>query len=193
MPLLLPKTLFPLDFLKPIPSFIYLGGPIRGGADWQAEAIDQLMAAMPDCVICCPSRYTQEHRHYRHRVSGDETYFDRQTDWEDHYMKMAALGQFSGERSGCLLFWLPREDAAHPRPKSLGPYAQDTYGELGYWRAIIESQCHKSRGPRIVLGIEHGFHGFKKLYRDFNRVASGNFPIHTTLRETVEHAIRVAA
>ena len=184
--LILPNTYVDRGALVGLPLF-YLAGPIRGADDWQAKAIQMLDEHYRgNCAVVNPSRYDETHPLYGCKAEGDENVFRRQTDWEHYYMSEA-----SGH--GCLIFWLPCESRENPRPRADGPYAQDTYGELGYWRAMLEvSERGGTLRPMMVIGAEFGFHGFKKLQRDFARAVDAPFEIRTTLYSVVHEAIRIA-
>ena len=138
----------------------YQAGPIRGAGDWQLPAARWLMRRMPKAIICSPCRYPAGHPLLKRPITSLLKPYDRQTDWEDVGMKYAARYAING----CLIFWLPRESRVAPRAKKDGPYAQDTYGELGYWRRCIEEQrslAVAQRDLRIVIGAEEGFPGLR--------------------------------
>src|SRR6266403_4758892 len=112
----------------------FLAGPIRGADDWQAKAIKLLHEKDPNCYIACPRRYDETHELYQFSLDPPldgvrTTAFFSQTMWERNYLEMAA------ER-GAIIFWLPEESKTNPRKKEDGPYARDTYGELGRWSVI---------------------------------------------------------
>jgi len=162
----------------------YVAGPIRGGGSWQERAYELFAKEEPDCIVATPCRYALDHsvRVWTHPHAVPDA-FERQTDWEDEYMNEAVYGA-----RGCLMFWLPVESVTDPRPREDGPYAQDSYGELGYWRALIEGSFDPSQ-LAIVIGAEPGFHGLRKLQRDLDRAVDGTFVIHPTLEATVKAAV----
>lgn len=191
MDLVLPKTrVLDLGQRYEQPTF-YLGGPIRGGGDWQAKAIGLLMRKEPDALIFCPSRYTESHALFRYRLAGDETFFKRQTDWESRYMGYAAREA----KKRCLIFWLPCESESDPRPKEEGPYAQDTYRELGFEQAVMRHERfgrEALRNTRIIIGADAGFFGLRKLVHDYHRDVGNDFVFASSLEETVERAHALA-
>lgn len=157
MNLLLPKT-YVERHGRPV---VFLAGPIRGAGDWQASAIKSLAIALPTALIVCPVRYAEDHDLYAYRLRGFEDYFESQTAWERHYMKLAT-------ETGALLFWIPAESQDSQRPRSEGPYAQDTYGELGEWRGRLMG-VPENAYPSIVFGAQPdglpGLSVIKKNYR----------------------------
>jgi hypothetical protein len=179
MYLILPKTRPVLDSGH-LPLF-FLAGPIRGGGDWHHRAAT-LLAGASMCLIANPSRYTEEHPLYRYRLEGPEP-FAHQTFWERYYMRQAA-GVW---RQGCLIFWLPCESSENPRTDG-DPYARDTYGELGEWRALM---AHDT-ALRVVIGAEPGFPGLKQIQLNFYDALGSAFVIHDSLETVVQEALRVA-
>ena len=184
--LILPKTYVDRGALAGLPLF-YLAGPIRGADDWQAKAIQMLDEHYRgNCAVVNPSRYDETHPLYGHKAYGDEKTFSHQTNWENYYMTEAA-------GHGCLIFWLPCESRENPRPRADGPYAQDTYGELGYWRAMLEiSERGGTLRPMVSIGAEFAFPGLKKLWRDLDRAVAGSFSVQSSLQDTVKEAVRLA-
>jgi|GEM_PF-1399392 len=132
----------------------YLAGPIRGAGDWQAEAIKLLAELDPGCYAVCPCRYDENHPLYQYRVEPDSCAgkYLHQTAWEQVYMRLAM-------RHGCLIFWLPCESKTNPRPKEEGPYARDTYGELGRYLTHMEY----NHWYNIVLGADAEFPGLDQI------------------------------
>ncbi|KKQ34454.1 MAG: hypothetical protein US50_C0048G0001 [Candidatus Nomurabacteria bacterium GW2011_GWB1_37_5] len=127
--------------LKQGERLYFLAGPIRGGGDWQAKAIRVLNKKDPFCYIACPCRYDISHELSKYqlkptelpRSTDDEREwpeyaldFPSQTMWERYYLEHASW-------FGSIIFWLPCENKENPRKKEDGPYARDTYGELGRW------------------------------------------------------------
>jgi hypothetical protein len=164
MKILLPKTLYTID-----PSYgplFFLAGPIRGGGDWQATAVEEIGKCLSKFYAVLPCRYEDTHPLMQMRLSGDEGYFARQLTWERHYLSLAAV-------LGCIIFWLPCEGREHPR---IGgePYAMDTRGELGEWRGAL------MHGPslRVVVGAERNFPGLSQIERNFNLALEREFPIY---------------
>lgn len=190
MQLLLPKTYVPVnegDYAD-IP-FYFLAGPVRGGGDWQAEMIEILTALHDgeDFVVVNPCRYPSSHPLYMHRIEGDEDTFERQTDWERHYLGKIADPFFT---RGCVIFWLACESKDEPREED-GPYARETYGELGEWRGRLMHD----RTLRVVIGAEEGFPGLSQIRRNYGQALdqpSAPFVLHSSMIETAQHAIQRA-
>jgi hypothetical protein len=176
MRIILPNILTEVDWQYG-PLF-FLAGPVQGGDDWQAKCCDEIVKRLPKFYAAIPCRYPSYHRLRVFTVDGEKNQFDRQTHWERFHLKIAAL-------TGCLIFWLPCESKTNPRQGN-GPYARDTYGELGEWRG------HLMHDPalRIVVGAEQDFPGLDKIKYDFCAATSSNFPIYGTLEETVAAAVR---
>ncbi len=113
-------------------------------------------------------------------MPGDETYFERQLNWERHYLDIAS-------EHGCVIFWLPVESKSNPRIGG-GPYATDTRGELGEWRGRLMG----NPSLKVVVGGEEGFDSFSQIERNFKLGVSPDFPIYRTLSETVQAAVAMA-
>lgn len=156
----------------------FLAGPIRGGAAWRDRAAVLIAGRVPDAWIVSPA-YGEAHAA---GAAGEEGPFPNQTLWERHLLERAS-------RAGCILFWLPAEDPAAPRAREHGPYAQDTYGELGEWRG----RAMADPGIRLVIGAEADFPGLATLAKNTRAALGEDFPIHATLEETVAAAIARAA
>ena len=84
---------------------------------------------------------------------------------------------------GAIIFWLPCQSSEQPRNDG-SPYARDTYGELGFWRAMRME--HPSY--RVIVGIEPNFPGRSVIQKNFELCFGGNFSIHCTLEATVRAA-----
>lgn len=178
MNLLLPKTFVDLQPTN-LPLF-FLAGPIKGGDNWQATCSEMLTERLPSCTIASPRHYTQTHRLFQYKITGEEDMFERQTDWERFYLYRAAL-------DGCIIFWLPRESLTEPRTDG-SPYARDTYGELGEWRGHLQHY----RNLRVAIGAEADFPGLSVLTRNFKLALGQDYPIYTSLEETIAAAINFA-
>ena len=118
---------------------------------------------------------------------------DRQLPWERHYLDLAAgvtPRGFAGQApaGGCLIFWLPAESTKYPKGQGLGPYAQDTRGELGEWRGHMTHL----RGLRVVVGGEEGFPGLDTITRNFQYALGEGFAVHRTLAATAAAAVELA-
>lgn len=178
MRILLPKTYCEVD--HSYGPLFFLAGPVRGGNDWQLKCCEAIQNHIPKFYAALPCRYPHDHPLMASRIAGEENRFDRQLTWERHYLTMAA-------EKGCLIFWLPAENKNNPRGGS-EPYAMDTRGELGEWRGRL---MHNPK-LRIVIGAEEDFSGLSQIQRNFNFAMNSEFPIYTTLAETVMAAMKMA-
>ncbi len=181
MKVILPKTLVDLAQYPGHP-LLYLGGPILGAPDWQYEACQMIERRVPDCFVATPRRYGPQSVLWPSRAQGISDYFVRQVLWERYFMRLAG----DGTRLGCLIFWLCCEDPRRPRTDG-NPYAMDTRGELGEWRATMK-YCPRTR---LVIGAEENFPGLDQIRANFNDMLGYEFPIHSSLHETVEQALRI--
>lgn len=176
MRIVLPKTLCEVD-PNHGPLF-FLAGPGRGGGDWQFECCRESLKHLPNFYAALPCRYLPTHPLLTFHSPGVENYFDRQLTWERYYLELAGT-------SGCIIFWLPYEDTADPRIGS-EPYAMDTRGELGEWRGRLIYD----RNLRVVVGAEKDFPGLSQIERNFRQALKLEFPIYSTLADTVAAAVK---
>lgn len=181
---LIPKTLVHACGVSQ--PFFFLAGPVRGGGDWQWRCvleIERQLGAQRSFTVAIPYHdlLNREPNHPAVKFvrRGAEGYFPRQLAWEQHYMDIAM-------RQGCLLFWLQCQDMNDPRPEGSGPYGQDTYGELGGARKELKYNPAFS----VVVGGEAEYHGLSQIKRNFDHDVGYDFPIHSTLEETVAAAIK---
>ena len=185
--LLLPKTL--ISTLSQGKRIYYLAGPIRGAGDWQADAIRMLAKKDPGCWVVCPCRYNESHPLWEYRVIqiNEGESFGNQTLWEQEYMPLAA-------QQGCLIFWIPCESETDPRPKEAGPYARDTYGELGRYPKMI-SDCLERKSLSMVVGADpnlpEGF-GMKQIKTNLDSDFGYQFPIENNLETLLQKAVVLA-
>ena len=179
------KILLPDTYVNiPVTRLYFTAGPILGADDWQATAIKLFAQYDSECYIACPCRYDDTHPLYQYRAMPpeDASEHSNQTYWERYYIRMSM-------HTGCLIFWLPRESRIAPRPKDQGPYAQDTYGEIGRYFT------HKIYSPnlQVVLGYEEGFPGIKTIINNLLAESSAwQAHIYTSLEETVKAATKRA-
>jgi hypothetical protein len=169
--------------MKDVPIF-FLGGPVRGGGDWQSKMALMLADLVGgDCLIAIPARWRWEHP-LAHRIvpTDRKSDFPRQLNWERYYLNHAGYHP----RPGCIVFWLAVQ--REPRPIEDGPYAQDTYGELGEWRGRM--MCNPS--IRFVAGAEATFPGLSQIQRNFDMALGYDFPIRKTMEETAAAAMKAA-
>ncbi len=201
--LILPNNGVVLDLQKN-EHLYFLAGPIRGAGDWQAKAIKMLTEKDPACYIACPCRYDYKHELYRYHLpatklessTDDERElpeyaleFPNQTMWERYYLAMAA-------HFGSIIFWIPCEDKNNPRKKEDGPYARDTYGELGRWsvrNALQINSQSENMSVNLVVGAEKKFPGLSVIQKNFDADHGKIFPIYPSLEETINQAIRLAS
>lgn len=160
----------------------FLMGPVQGGGDWQNECCWTIRARIERFYVAIPQRYPDTHPLSSHFVAGNGSQFTRQLAWEIHFIKKAAM-------RGCILAWLPRESETDPRPRENGPYAQDTYGELGRYGRMTGSDPSLS----MVVGAEPEFFGLSCIQRNLSEDYGRDFPIHGSLGDTVDAAIAKAS
>ena len=177
----------------------YLAGPLAGGGDWQSLMVAALQRArpatrLPAFQVAIP--YKDEHRPAAphalfapYAVLAATEHTDSQLPWERRFMELAAGVRPRDCRDappqrGCLLFWMPAESAAHPKPPAQGPYAQDTRGELGEWRGRL---MHDG-GLRVVVGCDPHFPGCDTLTRNFKAALGEGFTVHSSLEATAAAA-----
>jgi hypothetical protein len=177
--LILPKTFVEPSVIAGAP-FFFLGGPIRGGGDWQHKMTLLLSDKTGgDCIIASPCRYTEEHPLWKYRMNGEEGKFPRQLDWERFYLNEAGIYR----KRGCIIFWLGCESREHPHPGP-EPYAMDTRGELGEWRGRMMHEV-----VAFVVGAEDGFSGLSQIQRNFTQALNYEFRIENSLEKTAQAAI----
>jgi len=193
--LILPNNGVILDLQKG-EHLYFLGGPIRGANDWQAKAIKMLSKKDPGCYIVCPCRYNDTHKLYRYHLPATKAKnstdnvleFPNQTMWERYYLAMAA-------HFGSIVFWIPCEDKNNPRKKEDGPYARDTYGELGRWsvrNALQMNPQSEYMSVNLVVGVKKKFPGLSVIQKNFDADHGKIFPIYPSLEETINQAIQLA-
>lgn len=184
--LILPKTRPHLQnpYLLSLPLY-FLAGPILGGGDWHRRMTELLLRNLEhrsdprDCIIVNPSRYEPTHPHYQYRMKGPDE-FPTQTLWERYYLREAALNW----PSGCLIIFLACESKTEPRKDGL-PYAMDTRGEVGEWRAHL---MHNPK-TRLIIGAEPEFPGLRTIRRNFENAVGDHFKILGSMEEVAERAM----
>jgi len=176
MHVILPKTFVqPESIIGPLFFFM---GPVRGGEDWQHLCYRKILAKINHFTAVIPIPYLDDHPLRSVQLAGDGKYFERQLPWERYYLEAAAI-------RGCILTWLPKESATEPRVR--GPYAQDTYGELGEWRGRLMA----NPDLRIVIGSQEEFPGLDTIRRNYTLALKRDFPFHSSLDEVVDAALRM--
>ncbi len=194
--LILPHNKQWIDFsqLKNEERLYFLAGPIRGAKDWHAEAIRIISKKDPGAYIVCPSRYNVNHELYKFSFEYTQSVedFPNQTLWERHFLAQASY-------YGCVVFWLPEEDKNNPRKKEKGPYAQDTYGELGRWSLISAHQLYPinfryDNHINLVIGAEAGFPGLSVIEKNYAADHNLEYPysLVDSLENTVARAVKLA-
>ncbi len=152
---------------------------LLGGGDWQRDMIGALRKHNEDFLAVTPCRYGETDSIRHDHVSFYKTgIYERQTDWERHYLEWAA-------HKGCIIFWLGCESKTNPRDDG-SPYARDTYGELGEWRGRL------MHDPTInlVIGAEQDFPGLSVIHRNFKQSINPGFRIHSTMEDVARAAIQ---
>jgi len=166
----------------------FLAGPVLGGGDWQIDACRELQLYLERFWVVIPCRWKEGHPLYKYAVRGDETVFARQTLWERHYLRLAAghgknwRGEYENWKGG-IIFWLPIQRALR---EDGSPYGRDTYGELGEWRAHM---MHIPNLP-VVVGAEDRYNGLSVVKANFEDALGPDFPVYSTLKDTVRAAAR---
>jgi hypothetical protein len=182
MPIYLPKEIVPIGTSKLSPLF-FLGGPIRGGDDWQADMSEEIFRQNPHADIACPCRWDSSHRlaRYFHHpfIRGNI----RQLIFERHYLQQAGLAP---DEHGCIIFWLGLESIEHPHPGP-EPYAMDTRRELGKFTAFAELM-----NVRMVVGGDCRFFGLDVILFELSEAIGSPFPFYETMEDTVKAALAVA-
>ena len=179
---ILPKSHPVLEDFRNHPLF-FLAGPILGSDDWQAD-MTALLRKMTggDCLVVNPSRYNQDHPLYADRMGGNEDFFESQTVWERHYLKLAGESwNFS-----CVIFWLPEENVEHPRDDGQ-PYARDTRGEISEWRFRLAANR-----ARVVMGAEPSFPGLSVIKKNSDDLVPGRLPVLSSMEEVATEAVHRA-
>lgn len=162
----------------------FLGGPIRGAAEWQAHMAALLRMMDPGCIVVVPNRWNHLHMLAPHFIPHLAPHdFPRQAAYERYWMNFAARDM---HLRGCLLFWLPVQTEV--RKAEDGPYAQDTYGELGRWS--VEKKYDHSL--RLVVGGEEKFPGLDQIKYNLSEDVGYDFPILATMEETAGAAVLIA-
>lgn len=159
---------------------LFLAGPVQGGDDWQAKCCEEILKHIPNFRAIIPYRLPTDHPLLPYVLKEDTPRFDCQLAWERYYLGMAS-------QKGCIIFWLPCESKVNPRVH--GPYARDTYGELGEWRGRLMNNPNL----RVVVGGESGFHGLDVIRRNFSMAIGSDFLVHPTLADTVIAAMNVSS
>jgi hypothetical protein len=183
--IIVPKRYVRLKYEYDNMPLLYLAGPVRGGGDWQQRMCRAIELQHPDSIIVVPIRWTESHPlapYFLPADKGTAGHFPQQRHFEWHYLDQA--GELWWPR--CIIFWLGTQ--RDYRPPEDGPYGQDTLGEVGEWRG----RMMHNPAAHVVIGGESGFPGFEMIQANFSHRIKRNFPIYTTMEETVAAALEVA-
>lgn len=186
---LIPKRWIPVADMSStgiVRPLIFLGGPIRGGGDWQHQMCLALhdQPCIENCVIACPCRWDKwegGHPLAEHFLEGRENFFTDQLDWEEHYLALAG----THKNPGCIIFWLGCESEQYPHPGP-EPYAMDTRRELGEWKMRMKLQ-----NGRVVIGADRRFYGLSQIHRSFSRELGYDLPLYETIEATAKAAAKM--
>lgn len=176
------KILIPKDYYEIEPEdcpLFYLAGPVRGADDWQKTCVELLEKHLGRNFCVAIPYYHKDNKNFplvEKAEVGKKGLFERQLDWERHYMEQAA-------HRGCLLFWLPEESKTNPRKE--GPYAADTRGEVARWSVELRHAPLLS----IAFGGEAGFYGIDQIKRNLNADQGYTHDFGSSLEETVAFAV----
>lgn len=169
------------------PHFFFLG-PVRGADDWQIPGFpmvrDELDLAglATKYFVSIPCRWPDNNPISKYRARGMTDYYKDQLSWEEVEILRAA----KTEKRGCAIMWLRKE----PRPDLHtweDPYAMDSRREVGGMRVELKHDPDF----RFVLGAEKGFLGLSQIQRSFNIGLGCDYPIYTTLRETIRAGVKM--
>ncbi len=161
MNILLPKTSPVITYAEQ--KIFFLAGPIRGADDWHQKMAELIWEKSPEALVVIPLRYEKSHPFFDNNIGGerDEEKYPSQTKWEREWMKKA-----SHSHQGAIIFWLPCESKTNPRKKEDGPYAQDTYGELGAWRIEKKNRGNSPAYCSVFFGAEILFPGLPVIKKN---------------------------
>ncbi len=153
---------------------IFLGGPIRGAANWQDEAALKILKKYPEIFVISPRRGIRPEIE-KYLVRGEENHFSRQRAWERHYLNLAS-------KKGTIMFWLPKE-VEHKCEKSYGAM---TRMELGQWMTNYKNDKKIS----FVIGSDGEFSEIDTIKYDLLLDAPDK-KVFETLEEAIEEALRI--
>jgi hypothetical protein len=168
-------------------GLLFLGGPIQGALDWQADATGIIHTKAPGVKIANPRSGMWKGGLSEARKA---ELYKEQADWEHEYLDWAM-------RRGCVLFYLA-EEAEHIARRA---FAQTTRVELALiigWMtrsAIVPDQtpfsAGKIRGEKpFVVGMDPKFPGTKYFRHLFAKYGITYFE---TLEETCNAALKLLA
>ena len=170
------KLIIPKTYVQEIEHpLIFLAGPIRSAPNWHDKAIDFLFSKNSDLVIASPRRGIRDEIKPYIAV-GNETYFQRQREWEWHYLDIAS-------KKGSILFWLPEEEK-HNCEKVYGAM---TRIEMGQWMTHYKY----NKNVRFCVGSDGNFSELDTIRYDL-KLNAPNKEIKKTLEETCIEALKLA-
>ncbi|HUD03500.1 MAG TPA: hypothetical protein VMR51_01815 [Patescibacteria group bacterium] len=143
---------------------VFLAGPIQGAPKWQYEAERIIHSLDAGIVVASP----------RKDYSKGEFVYERQVDWETHFLNRAA-------RVGAIIFWLALQVKETPGR----PFAQTSRFELGEWKVK-----HETTGANVVVGIEEGFPNERYIRHRLGQDCP-KIPILSSLQETCKTAVDI--
>ena len=158
-------TLTPPETIEIDAPHIFLGGPIQGAPDWQAEAIDIIHDYDSDIVVASP----------RYDYSDRKFVYEKQVDWETHYLRRAA-------KHGSILFWLANQVEATPSRS----YGQTSRFEFGEWK-----KSHELGQAKIAVGAEPDFGNVRYITRRLSQDCP-EIKIHNNLVDLCKNAVDLA-
>jgi hypothetical protein len=151
-------------------AVLFLGGPIQGAPDWQAEALEvsrRLWKPKSTLHVVNP----------RWADKSEEFIKNNQITWEKKYLLRASI-------LGGIVFYLAAECDDAPAPNKPGrAYAQTTRQEFGRaagWKDYDSSTV-------VSLGMENGYIGNEDYYR--HTAEEFGMTIHTNIEDTVTEAV----
>lgn len=163
------KLFLPPDYKYESGPLIFLGGPIKGSARWQDQAIATITGLDSSINIATPRRASSTFKSFT-----DQEHID-QDRWERFHLDKA------GEK-GAILFWMARE-TVHNCER---PHGKTTGREFGRYL-----ERHLTRGYKVVVGIEQGFSSARYdrllLADEYPKVT-----VFSTLNETCIKAVELA-
>lgn len=157
--------------LTPYDVLVFLIGPVIGGGDWQAKFITSFEEVrkkiwthsftemfLPRIKFVVPCRWGSDHSLAEYFVTAYGTVpesapyiVQRQTRWEREFLGKV----LDGNDEGLVVCGLFLEDKNKPKPKEEGPYARDTYGELGEWTTV----AYFKNATNFIIGYSEQFSG----------------------------------
>lgn len=157
-------VIYPPEIIDVNGNVIFLGGPIQGAPDWQAEAADIIHGIDPTIVVASP----------RKEYEPGTFDYGGQVDWETALLNRAS-------RQGVIMFWLAVQVEETPGRS----YAQTSRFELGEWK-----MRHQYDGAKLTIGIEKGFGNERYIRRRFSQNAL-DVIVADTLVETCHNAVEL--